>query len=106
VPIVTPWLGTADDLIDWGFPVRYTLDTAWSRTRPDWHGTLGRWAKPDIKSLENMMRFVARNYADLEPFRRHAHNWMLNLTWQSFASKARYVYERIVNNGGNTHRSA
>lgn len=106
VPIVTPWLGTADDLIDWGFPVRYRLDTAWSRTRPDWHGRLGLWAKPDIKSLENMMRFVARNYADLEPFRRHAHNWMLNLTWQNFASEASNVYERIANNDGNTHRSA
>lgn len=60
--ITTAWSGTADDVEEWGLPLRYTLE------RADWQGALnlqglplGNWARPDVGDLARLMRDVADN---------------------------------------------
>lgn len=56
--IATDWGGTADDIDQWGIPLRYTMGKAW-----DGHAELdgiGEWAYPDIDHLAALMREVAQ----------------------------------------------
>lgn len=58
LPVVaTNWGGTADDIENWGWPLRSSPVKAWpGHTR---HGGLGTWAEPDVLHLAELMRMIA-----------------------------------------------
>ncbi len=61
--LATNWGGTADDLAQWGYPIKHKLVPAW-KGHAKFEG-LGKWAEPDIDHLVKQMRWVA----DLKRFK-------------------------------------
>lgn len=64
LPVVaTAWGGTADDIEEWGWPLRCTHVKAWYG-----HGRfagLGGWADPDVHHLAELMRQIAAGGGDV-----------------------------------------
>lgn len=64
LPVVaTAWGGTADDIANWAWPLRYRLVPAWHG-----HGRfdgIGKWAAPDVHHLAGLMRQIAAGSVDV-----------------------------------------
>lgn len=52
--IVTGWC--ADDIQEWGYPIRYKMVKAWEGH--PFHDGLGKWAEPDIEHLVKQMKHL------------------------------------------------
>jgi len=58
LPVVaTNWGGTADDIENWGWPLRSSPVKAWYGHTL--HAGLGTWAEPDVLHLAELMRMIA-----------------------------------------------
>ncbi len=57
--IATQWSGLADDLPEWGYPLRYKLVDAWEGDKMHGDKGLGKWADPDLEHLIEQMKWVA-----------------------------------------------
>lgn len=74
LPVVaTAWGGTADDIDDWGWPLRFRLVRAWYGHSQ--LAGLGSWADPDVHHLADLMRQIAAGGDDVrDRAMRHAEN--------------------------------
>jgi glycosyltransferase involved in cell wall biosynthesis len=105
--IVTNWGGTADDLVQWGYPIRYTLAPAWQdnvamqsaapvdeREFPPKLAGLGEWAEPDADHLAEQMTHVATGKLIRQQGRQSARRVRELYDWQRFADQVLEVWQR------------
>jgi glycosyltransferase involved in cell wall biosynthesis len=92
--IVTKWGGTADDLQQWGYPIRLSgLTTAFPHNMGKIRGC-GEWAEPDVDHCAEQMRHVALSNRNLirAVAQRSARNVRRLYNWQTFADSVLKVY--------------
>jgi glycosyltransferase involved in cell wall biosynthesis len=105
--ITTNWAGTADDLVQWGYPIRYTMTTAWQDSpamaevypaNPDEFPAklrgLGEWAEPDVDDLAEVMKHVATGPLVREQAKRSAEAVRKLYNWQRYADQVLELYLR------------
>jgi len=92
---VTNWGGTADKLITWGFPIPYTLESAWEGEEK-WYGKLGEWAKPDVEALAHQMRDIEAHYDQYASLRRLFSSFMHRQTWSVFADHVFAIWSKVL----------
>lgn len=93
ISIATGWGGTADDVEEWGIPIPYTLETAWS-THKRFKGK-GSWANVDVDSLANILQNLA-SYStnDLISKALYSSEFVhMNYNWNMFTKKCMTVFE-------------
>jgi len=94
--ITTAWGGTADDLVAWGYPIRYRLVDAWPDD-PKLKG-LGLWAEPDVEHLAEQMRYVASGAPGVRAMAEHSARRVRNLySWRRFAEGVLEAWKRAAN---------
>lgn len=103
--ITTNWGGTADDLQQWGYPIRSTLETAWETNPhmqqlfppspdefpPKLRG-LGQWAEPDVDHLAEQMIHVATGKLIRLQAKRSAQHAQKLYSWQAFSDQVWAAY--------------
>ena len=107
--ITTNWGGTADDLQQWGYPIRSKLAPAWSGNQhmnalappsenefPAKLRGLGEWAEPDVNHLAEQMQHVATGKLIRTQARKSAANVRKLYSWQRFADQVLEVYKQQV----------
>lgn len=105
--IVTNWSGTADDLMQWGYPIRSTLAPAWENNAqmaeflpaqadefPAKLRGLGQWAEPDVMHLAEQMVYVATGKMVRQMAKRSAQNVRKLYSWQRFADQVLETYQQ------------
>jgi glycosyltransferase involved in cell wall biosynthesis len=90
--IATDFGGTADDLMLWGWPLRYTLGDAWT-SDPEWRG-MGQWAIPDQDHLAELMTRMVERQEHAQFMARIASRYVRSrYTWDRFARQVYGIYQ-------------
>lgn len=92
--IATAWGGTADDIAEWGIPLRSALVPAWPN-HPH-HPRCGDWAEPDVAHLATLMRDVANAPFDEAAARRRAERVHQRYSWSRFTDRVWEIWCRVA----------
>lgn len=95
VAVATHWGGLADDIHQWGVPLPYAgLIDAWKGSTKGWHGKMGKWAQPDTKALEFLIRHIPKHYDAYRDFGLRAAGFVqTHYRWETFASRVYSIFQ-------------
>lgn len=106
IALATNYAGTADDIQQWGIPIHYELEPAW--TLSDLHRGLGEWAMPDLDHLMSAMKAVRAMPYELrralgEQFSRNVRSLY---RWEDNATTLLQIIEEVSGRAVKTYDAA
>ncbi|MFP4344252.1 MAG: glycosyltransferase family 4 protein [Anaerolineales bacterium] len=93
--IVTDWSGTAENLEQWGIPLRV------ARLAPADHGVweredLGQWAEPDEEHLVHLLRWCYEHAEEATGIGKRAAAWLATRTWERMADGVTAAVDEVL----------
>lgn len=96
--LCTHWGGTADDLEQWGIPLKYQMVDAWVN---DTHQGCGQWAEVDVEYLAGLMQYTASYESHLYWHDRFGRSRLVSdaihqlYSWEKFAAGLAQLWEQV-----------